>query len=177
MEAHPDAALVYGPVQMWNSWTGDPGAADGTQKYTSAVPLNTLIPPPAAMLAFLSNEQNEAVGVFVRREAIEDVGGYTDEAGFLYEDQALNVKLFLRYPLIVCDRNWYRYRQHPDSYSWVMRSRKTYEAGRLRFLEWVGKSLRRSWRERPGNLGRPSESPRTTTRGRSSREPVVPSAG
>ena len=91
------------------------------------------------MLAFLSNEQNEAVGVFVRREAIEDVGGYTDEAGFLYEDQALNVKLFLRYPLIACDRNWYRYRQHPDSYSWVMRSRKTFDAGRLRFLEWVGK--------------------------------------
>jgi len=139
LEAHPDAALVYGPVQMWNTWTGDPGAADATQKYTSAVPLNTVIPPPAAMLAFLSNEHNEAVGVFVRREAIEDVGGYTDEAGFLYEDQALNVKLFLRYPLIVSDRNWYRYRQHPDSLCSVMRARKTFDAGRLRFLEWVGK--------------------------------------
>jgi len=139
MEAHPDAALVYGPVQMWCTWTGDPGAADATQKYTSAVPLNTIIPPPAAMLAFLSNEQNEAVGVFARREAIEEVGGYTEEAGFLYEDQALNVKLFLRNPLIVCDRSWYRYRQHPDSLCWVMRSRNTFDTGRLRFLEWVAK--------------------------------------
>ena len=91
------------------------------------------------MLAFLSNESNEPVGVFARRDAIEKVGGYTDEAGFLYEDQALNVKLFLRYPLIVCDRNWYRYRQHPDSLCSVMRARKTFDAGRLRFLEWVGK--------------------------------------
>lgn len=139
LEAHPRAALVYGPVQMWHTWTGDPGAADFTQKYTSAVPLNTIIPPPAAMLAFLSNEQNEPVGVFVRREAIEEVGGYTDEAGFLYEDMALNVKLLLRFPAIAWDRNWYRYRQHPDSLCWVMRSRNTFDAGRLRFLEWVAK--------------------------------------
>ena len=138
LEAHPDAALVYGPVQMWHTWTGDLGAADYTQNYTSAVPLNTIIPPPAAMLAFLSNEQNEAVGVFARRKALEEVGGYTTEAGYLYEDQALYVKLFLRFPVIACDRSWYRYRQHPDSYCWVMRSRNTFEVGRLRFLEWVG---------------------------------------
>ena len=139
LDANPGAALVYGPVQMWFSWTGDPGVTDAIQKYTSVVPLNTIIPPPLAMLAFLSNEANEAVGVFVRREVIEHVGGYTSDAGFLYEDQSLNVKLFLRYPVIAGDRNWYRYRQHPDSYCMVMRSRKTYDAGRLRFLEWTGK--------------------------------------
>jgi glycosyltransferase involved in cell wall biosynthesis len=141
LDAHPGAALVYGPVQMWLTWTGDPGVADVTQKFTRVVPLNTIIPPPAAMLALLSDDRNEAVGMFVRRDVIEDVGGYTSDAGFLYEDQCVNVKLFLRHPVIACDRNWYRYRQHADSYCHVMRSRNTYNAGRLRFLVWVGKYL------------------------------------
>ncbi len=137
LDANPGAALVYGPVQMVH-WTGDPGVTDAIQKYTSVVPLNTIIPPPAAMLAFLSNEQNEAVGVFVRREVIEHVGGYTGDAGFLYEDQCLNVKLFLRYPVIAGDRNWYRTVSIPTPIAWscALERRMT----RVGFDSWSGRA-------------------------------------
>jgi glycosyltransferase involved in cell wall biosynthesis len=141
LEANPTAGMTYGPTQMWFSWSGEPGAVDRDQVFLPAVPLNSVVPPPALLLAFVGDERNEATGMFVRREVMEEVGGYTSEAGYLYEDMALNTKITLRYPVFVSTRNWYRYRQHPEQHCAVMRRTNQYDAGRLRFLEWVGKYL------------------------------------
>ena len=138
LDANPGAVMVYGPTQMWFSWEG---GSDLDQIYTPVVPLNAVVPPPAAMLAFLGDERNEAMGMFVRREIMEAIGGYTAEGGYLYEDNALNVKICLWHPVYVSGRNWYRYRQHADSYCAVKRARGEYDAGRLHYLEWVGKYL------------------------------------
>lgn len=135
MEAHPTACMVYGPVEIWHSWRND-GLGDAVQKFS--VPLNTPLPPPTVVCAFLRDDQNEPFGMFVRREVMESVGGYTAEAGYLYEDLALNVKICMRYSVIAADLNWYRYRQHKDQYCFAARAEKKFETGRLRFLEWVG---------------------------------------
>ena len=44
------------------------------------------------------------------------------------------------HPVYVSGRNWYRYRQHADSYCAVKRARGEYD-GPLHYLEWVGKYL------------------------------------
>jgi glycosyltransferase involved in cell wall biosynthesis len=141
LEANPAAAMTYGPTQMWYSWSGEAGAIDLDQKFMPVVPLNSVIKPPALLCAFLGDERNEGMGMFVRREVMERIGGYTSEGGYLYEDMALNTKITLRYPVLVSEKNWYRYRQHPDQYCAVMRRSNKYDAGRLHFLEWVGRYL------------------------------------
>jgi glycosyltransferase involved in cell wall biosynthesis len=138
LEAHPSVAMTYGPVEIWQSWSAVEGAADVFQSFT--IPTNTPLAPPRVLQAFLSDAGNEPVGMFVRREVMESVGRYT--AGSLhrelYEDIALNVKICLKYPVLASDRNWYRYRQHADSYCAVARNRNDYNTGCVRFLEWVG---------------------------------------
>src|SRR5262245_45738285 len=91
----------------------------------------------------LTDGRDEPVGMFVRREVMDQVDGYTVHGLHrdLYEDIALNVKICLRHPVIASDRSWYRYRQHPDSYCSVARKQDEYETGALRFLEWVGAHL------------------------------------
>ena len=137
LEAHPSVAMTYGPVEMWKSWSAGEGAADAFQSF--AIPVNTPLAPPRVLQAFLSDERNEPVGMFVRREVMESVGGYA--AGSLhrelYEDIALNVKICVKYPVLASDRHWYRYRQHADSYCAVARHRNDYNIGCVRFLEWV----------------------------------------
>ena len=103
------------------------------------VPVNTPLAPPRVLQAFLSDDGNEPVGMFVRREVMESVGGYTAESLHreLYEDIALNVKICLKYPVLASDRSWYRYRQHADSSCSVARRCNDYDTGCVRFLEWV----------------------------------------
>jgi glycosyltransferase involved in cell wall biosynthesis len=137
LERHPSVAMTYGPVEMWRSWSAGSGNADIFQ--TFAVPLNVPVAPPAVLQAFLNDDCNEPVGMFVRRDVLENVGGYAADGLHreLYEDIVLNVKICLRYPVIASERSWYRYRQHADSLCAVARERNDYNPGCMRFLEWV----------------------------------------
>ena len=48
LEAHPDAALVYGPVQMWYTWTGTPApptALNNTRAPFLSIPSSPRRPP------------------------------------------------------------------------------------------------------------------------------------
>jgi glycosyltransferase involved in cell wall biosynthesis len=137
LDTHPSVAMTYGPVEIWRSWSAGTGSADVFQAF--AIPFNVPVAPPGVLQAFLNDDRNEPVGMFVRKDVLENVGGYAADGLHreLYEDIVLNVKICLKYPVLASDRSWYRYRQHADSYCAVARQRNDYNPGCMRFLEWV----------------------------------------
>lgn len=147
LEAHPEAAMVYGPIQWWHSWTGSPDDRDRDYVERLGVPPDTVLPPPGPLPLFLRDQAAVPSGVLVRRETAERVGGFEDAFRGEYEDQVFCAKVCLNAAVIASGQCWYRYRQHPDSC--VLRGQRTGEthAARLRFLGWLdayisGRNLR-----------------------------------
>ena len=138
MRRYPKVAMTYGPVEIWTSWAG---GVDLVQPLT--VPRNVSLLPPTVLRALLLDGRDEPCHVFIRRTALDAVGGYggMDVFGQLYEDIALAVKICSRYPVIASDHGWCRYRQHPDSFCAVARGRNEMDQGCLSFLQWTAKYL------------------------------------
>jgi glycosyltransferase involved in cell wall biosynthesis len=138
LQAHPAAAMVYGPIQWWYSWTGKPedGGRDHVERL--GVPADSVIDPPRLLPLFLRDKAAVPSGVLVRRGVVESVGGFEDQFRGEYEDQVFCAKICLEAPVFAAGRCWYRYRQHPESC--VLRGQQTGEthAARLRFLNWLG---------------------------------------
>lgn len=153
LEAHPDAAMVYGPVERWYSWTGN--GADATRDFI-ARPLNeydTYIDPPALVSIMLQLRFGVPLGFVARKRMVEAVGGYEDEFRGMYDDQVFFCKLGLRYRVYVASECSYRYRRHPESIVWLTNRTGEQLANRLRFLNWLAAYLteqgirdRRVWR-------------------------------
>ena len=114
LEAHPAAAVTYGPTRWWH-----PGEEHRDWTENMAAQAGALRLPPRLLSDILLLQKGEVpctCGVLVRREAIVEVGGFHEDFD-LYEDQVLWAKLFLRYPAIVSDVPVAVYRQHPSSVS------------------------------------------------------------
>jgi glycosyltransferase involved in cell wall biosynthesis len=148
LEAHPETAMVYGPIQWWYSWTGRP--EDGRRDYIErlGVPPDAVVQPPALLPLFLRDKAAVPSGLLVRREPIERVGGFEDEFRGEYEDQVFCAKICLQAPVFASGRCWYRYRQHPDSC--VLRGQRTGETG--------GSGGRWSWNSGAFVIPAPSDS-------------------
>ena len=153
LEAHPEAALLYGPIQWWYSWTGRPEDRERDYVERLGVPPDAVIQPPTLLPLFLRDKAAVPSGVLARREIVERVGGFEDGFRGEYEDQVFCAKICLNAPVFASGQCWYRYRQHPDSC--VLRGQRTGEthAARLRFLNWLATYLseqkvreRRVWR-------------------------------
>ena len=153
LEAHPEAAMLYGPIQWWYSWTGRPEDRERDYVERLGVPPDAVIQPPALLPLFLRDKAAVPSGVLARREIVEWVGGFEDGFRGEYEDQVFCAKICLNAPVFASGQCWYRYRQHPDSC--VLRGQRTGEthAARLRFLNWLATYLseqkvreRRVWR-------------------------------
>lgn len=141
LEAHPQAAMVYGPIQWWYSWTGQPEDRERDYVERLGVPADVVIQPPGPLPLFLRDKAAVPSGILARREVVERVGGFEDAFRGEYEDQVFCTKICLNAPVIASSRCWYRYRQHPDSC--VLRGQRTGEthAARLRFLNWLATYL------------------------------------
>jgi len=141
LEAHPTAALVYGPIQWWYSWTGDP--ADSRRDYVEKLGVrpNTLIEPPTLLSRFLRDKAAVPSGLLVRRRAIEQFGGFEDAFRGEYEDQVFCAKLCLYAPVFASSQCWYRYRQHADSCVSVGQKTGQTHSARLLFLNWLAAYL------------------------------------
>jgi glycosyltransferase involved in cell wall biosynthesis len=137
LQAHPEAAMVYGPIQYWYSWSGKPEDRQRDQVERLGVPADTLIDPPRLLPLFLRDKAAVPSGVMVKRGVVESVGGFEDTFRGEYEDQVFCAKICLAAPVFAAGSCWYRYRQHPDSC--VLRGQQTGEthAARLRFLNWL----------------------------------------
>jgi glycosyltransferase involved in cell wall biosynthesis len=141
LEAHHEAAMLYGPIQWWYSWTGAPEDRGRDHVERLGVAANTVIPPPRLLPLFLRDKAAVPSGILVRREIVESVGGFEDAFRGEYEDQVFCAKICLDAPVFASGTCWYRYRQHDDSC--VMRGQRSgdTDAARLRFLNWLAEYL------------------------------------
>ena len=137
MEAHPEVGMVYGPLQWWYGWNGDPDEQLRDYIQNLDQEPNTTIEPPTLVASFLRNQHATPSGNLFRTSLVREVGGFEDEFVGMYDDTVLRVKFCLRFPVYVSSRVWYKYRKHADStcaQAWKMN--KVHEA-RGRFLYWT----------------------------------------
>ncbi|MBW4593914.1 MAG: glycosyltransferase [Brasilonema angustatum HA4187-MV1] len=146
--AQPEVGMVCGSTLMWFSWTGKPDDLQRDYKRELGVPLNTLIQPPKLLTLLLQRKASTPTtcGVLLRREVVEDVGGFDESIQFIYEDQVFFIKVYLKAPVFVESGCWDRYRQHPDSCCHVAQKAGQYDPyglnpAELTFLKWVEKYL------------------------------------
>lgn len=140
LSAQPKAAMIYGPLKTWCSWTTRPEAKDGTY---GAGPTGThpycdrLVPPPNLLSLFLKNEEFIPSGGIIQKAAIEAVGGYENAIREGYSDAILFVKLCLHYPVFVTADSGYWYRQHPHSSTAIAHATGAELAEEKTYLNWV----------------------------------------
>jgi glycosyltransferase involved in cell wall biosynthesis len=139
---HPDVGLLYGPVELWYSWTAESGdRPDGF--IDLGVPTESVIPPPRLLPQLVENrcQTPTTSGSLLRREVVERVGGVDTAFRGMYEDQTLFTKMLATSPTYVSGRCWTRYRQREDSLSARFDSAVPYHRGRLRYLRWAEQYL------------------------------------
>ena len=146
LNSHTNAAMVFGPIQWWYSWTGN--LEDIKRDFVESwvenprIQTNTLIHPPEIFLLLLKVEIAIS-GMLVRKQVIEQVGGFEEKFTGLYEDQVFCSKICLQFPVFVANKWWYKYRQHPNSCcSIAEQSQKDYGLiNRPYFLNWLEQYL------------------------------------
>ena len=147
LETRPELAMTYGQTLVWYRWRED---VHGTADYLKPLGVSPgqSIPPPGLLTVFLANEFAcpGCGSVLMRRQAVQQVGGF--EAAFTgqYEDMVLYAKLLLRHPVFVEEAIHSRYRQHEGN-SWIADRRRAgwypewLTPSRGRYLEWVAGHL------------------------------------
>ncbi|HVG18540.1 MAG TPA: glycosyltransferase [Blastocatellia bacterium] len=135
--SQPEAAMVYGAIQWWYSWTGKPEDANRDFIPELHVKPETLVRPPELLAPLLRNESVTATNGLMRRAVIERLGGYEETFRGMYEDQVFYTKICLNAPVFVASKCWYRWRKHPRSACAVAVSTGEYESSRLIFLRWL----------------------------------------
>lgn len=146
LESQPEAAMVFGPLQLWYSWTGNPEDIDRDCLYNVGVGnvhpyANTLVQPPKILALFLRHEHFIPAGVLVHRNIIERVGGGEDIFRGSYEDTVVHVKVCLNSAVFVSSECWYKYRIHPNSWQRVVIKTGQVNSTRLFYLNWVEEYL------------------------------------
>jgi glycosyltransferase involved in cell wall biosynthesis len=140
LNGQPEAAMVYGLSEFWYSWAGDHKEGNDDFLHDLGVPSGTLIQPPTLINHFFFAQDAAIPGptdVLVRREAIEQVGGFVDEFRGAYEDEVFYAKICLNVPVLAVDTCWDRYRQHPGSSNSVVERAGEEYATRVVFLTWL----------------------------------------
>ncbi len=139
LNSHPDASMVYGPIQWWYSWTKNPADSkrDIVQQPGASIQTNAIINPPELLKLWLQRKAQVPSGILVRRRVIDVVGLYEEGFRSLYEDQAFCFKVCLNTPVYVSNKCWYKYRQHPNSCCNAQKSRGRYYTARKTYLRWV----------------------------------------
>jgi len=144
MGSQPAAAMVYGAIQLWHSWTGNPEDIQRDSMQEIGVQPNALVKPPTLLALFLGRKAITPCpsDVLVRREIVERVGGFEEESfRNLYEDQAFFAKVCLKAPVFVARECWVRHRKHPDSSSSLWEQTGEIHSFRPIFLNWVEEYL------------------------------------
>jgi glycosyltransferase involved in cell wall biosynthesis len=137
LDSQPEAAMVYGPVQWWYSWKGDPAEIQRDFVTDLHVQPDTLVKPPKLLIPLLRNESVTTTNGLIRRDLIEGIGGFENSFRGMYEDQAFYAKVCLNAPVFVAGECWYRWRKHPGSACAVAVSNGKYHSERLTFLSWL----------------------------------------
>ncbi len=142
----PEAAMVYGPLKDWYSWSGHAEdrqkdglygvGKDGTHPYS-----DRLVQPPHLLRLFLANEDFIPSGGLMRRAAVQSLGGYEESFKTGYSDYSLFVKMGLYCPVFVSSDCTYHYRQHPQSCTAISLSKGEDIAESFAYLKWTQQYL------------------------------------
>ena len=146
LEEEPRAAMVFGPLEVWFSWTRRP--QDRGRNHLHGVGMGRvhpfcgqLVDPPALLALFLARPQFIPAGILVRRTDLERIGGAEEEFRGSYEDAVVQTKLCSSARVLVDGDVSYRYRIHPDSCSRLDRREGRSDIHRRRYLDWVARYL------------------------------------
>ncbi len=142
LEAHPEAAMVYGPLHRWYTWNNNPEDAvredlfgfgvDGIHPYA-----DSLVEPPKILTLFLQDEFFVPGGILIKKEVVDRVGCGEEDFRGMYEDTVVLVKICLNYPVYVSSQSWYKYRMHPQSCTHVSWLKGEDNAAEVLYLDWV----------------------------------------
>lgn len=149
LQAFPEAAMVYGSLQYWHSWTGRPEDLDRDFVPDVGVPDKTLFSPPE-LLTRLVQEKIYIPGIcssLIRRDTLIRIGGSEDSFRTLFEDQVLYAKICLDSPVLVSRDYYERYRRNPDlDWPTLKPSMTAYKArayqARYTYLSWLEQYVR-----------------------------------
>lgn len=132
LESHKEAAMVYGPTLHWYSWTGKAEDRERDHFRKLGVAPNTLVQPPAMIIRFLRHEAwtPGTCAVLIRRQIIDDVGGFEERFRGMLEDQVFFYKLCLKAPVFIDGSTWDYYRQHPESHYYQSLEKQIYKIHR-----------------------------------------------
>jgi glycosyltransferase involved in cell wall biosynthesis len=138
--SHPKAAMVYGPIQWWSSWTGDPEEARYDFIENPGVRTDSLHQPPTLLLKMIQREIAIS-GMLIRKHVIMALGGFEERFRNLYEDQVFCAKVCLNFPVYVASQCWYLYRQHNTSSCSIAAKARQERIARKQFLIWLKEYL------------------------------------
>ena len=145
LDRQRDAEVLYAATEYWHSWTGDP--ADAPRDWTwrkFGVPTDTIIEAPRMLITFLRDGGTVPCmgSVLVRRRAVEAVGGWEESFRRICTDQVFHAKLCLRFPVLVHDECWDRYRQHRASSCRLVAAAGQSDRAFETYLTWLEAYLR-----------------------------------
>jgi glycosyltransferase involved in cell wall biosynthesis len=145
MASQPEAAMIYGAIQLWYGWTGRSEDIQRDSLQAIAVEPNTLVRPPNLLVLFLARKAITPApsDALLRRQIVDDVGGFDESFQALYEDQAFFAKVCLKASVFVAGECWDRHRQHPDSACSIGKKTGEYYSARPIFLNCVERYLSR----------------------------------
>ncbi len=144
--SHTEAAMLYGTSYDWYSWTGDPDDMQNDFEHKITNNPNVQVNKPLKTEEFLPLFVQRKVlipptsSLFVKRKAIENVGGFEESFRGLFDDQVFIVKISLEAPIILVPKVFEKYRQHADSCCSIATSSGRYKV-RLTYLNWLEKYM------------------------------------
>jgi glycosyltransferase involved in cell wall biosynthesis len=136
LDAHPEAGMVCGTANYWQSWAGGEDRLVPTGHLVDAVSA----PPGTSLALYPLGAADAPCDLMIRSALVERVGGCEEAFRGLYEDIAFHAKLYLEAGLYLSPKTWFDYRLHPDSCC-AAASPEALRAARLRFLEWFARYL------------------------------------
>ena len=141
LEKYPEADLVYGPWQAWNSWNKNEERKDHLQNLN--VLGDRLVHPPKLVPIWLENEHSIPghCATMERRKIYLDLGGFEESFRDIYEDLAFLVKVGLKSTIYVSNECLSRYRQHSESTCQVYGQGGQLEKAQMAYFEWLEEYL------------------------------------
>lgn len=138
LASRPRAGMVYGKSQYWWSWTGHPEHESRDRVQGHNIEGDCLFDPPTLLTLYLKGRASIpcTCSILLRKEIIEQVGGFEEDFHGLYEDQAFYAKICLETPIFLSNECWDRYRQHADSLC-ASATGEELRSAHLNYLEWL----------------------------------------
>jgi glycosyltransferase involved in cell wall biosynthesis len=139
LDRHPEVGMVCGTTIEWRSWS------NGVDKILPTGDRQDVVyyPPEAALTLYPIGPARAPSfsDVVFRAELVRRLGGFEEQFTGLYDDQVLNLKVYLSTPVFFSSRISNKYRQHAGS-TCATAPKEAATQAPLFFLEWLEGYLR-----------------------------------